>query len=227
MITLQAALFLAENPHGEDLNVEEMVNALNSINKKRFDTVVAAIALFFLLPLLILISLAIMVESKGPIFFVQYRTGFMGRRFRMYKFRTMVENAETLKCSLEHLNFHARQSPDFKIKNDPRITRLGKFLRKTSFDEIPQLWNVIRGDMRLVGPRPTSFSADTYAPSHLSRLLVFPGLTGVWQIAGRSNVSFEERVRLDCEYILAHSAMLDLKILLKTPLAVFRGNGAY
>ncbi|MDH5244364.1 MAG: sugar transferase, partial [Chloroflexota bacterium] len=136
---------------------------------------------------------------------------------------TMVRNAEELKPSLQHLNI--LPPPDFKIPNDPRITRVGKFLRKTSLDELPQILNVLRGDMSIVGPRPTSFAASTYALWHSERLEVTPGITGLWQIRGRGTVTFDERLRLDIEYIEQRSLGLDLRIIALTGLAVFRGSG--
>lgn len=226
-IAYRTSVFLIENGSNEKSTAVRRFRELNSIRKKRLNGVLAFALLLLTLPLLVVCALAIKLESRGPIFFSQNRTGFMGRRFKMYKLRTMVEDADALKGQLEHLNFHSDLSPDFKIKNDPRVTRVGMILRKFSLDELPQLWNVVKGDMRLVGPRPTSFSADTYDPAHLSRLAVFPGLTGIWQISGRSNVKFEERVKLDCKYILECTTILDMKILLKTPLAVVRSKGAY
>ncbi len=200
---------------------------MNSKEKQLFDATLAFLLLLGLSPLMVLIALAIKLESKGPVFFVQNRTGYMGRRFKIYKFRTMINNADKLKVQLIHLNHHDENSPDFKIKDDPRITTIGKVLRKFSLDELPQFLNVVKGDMRLVGPRPTSFPAETYEPSQLPRLLVYPGLTGLWQISGRSNISFEDRVKLDCKYILEKNSLLDLKIMFQTPRAIIKGYGAY
>lgn len=198
-----------------------------SITKRLTGAAIALGILLFLAPLLIMIAIAVKLTSKGPIFCAQERTGYLGRRFKMYKFRTMVWNAEELKAQLKHLSHQRLDSPDFKVRKDPRITPIGSFLRKYSLDELPQLYNVIKGDMRLVGPRPTSFSADTYNEDHLIRLAAPPGLTGIWQISGRSNIDFDERVELDYQYIVGQSAGQDLKILLKTPLAVLKGDGAY
>lgn len=147
-------------------------------------------------------------------FFKQTRTGKNGKRFTMYKFRTMVSNSEELKQKYAHLN--ERVWPDFKVTNDPRITRIGKILRKTSLDELPQLLNVLTGEMSLVGPRPTSFPASTYSPWQTVRLEVAPGLTGIWQVLGRGEMDFEERTRLDYEYITRRSYTLDWLILLST-----------
>jgi len=146
-----------------------------------------------------------------------------GRRFGMWKFRTMVANAEELKTELTHLNI--LPPPDFKILNDPRVTRVGRFLRRTSLDELPQLFNVLSGHMTLVGPRPTSFAATTYDLWHTKRLEVVPGLTGLWQINGRNEMTFDERLRLDIAYIDHQSLALDLKIIALTFAAVFRRTG--
>jgi lipopolysaccharide/colanic/teichoic acid biosynthesis glycosyltransferase len=166
----------------------------------------------------------IWLDSPGPVIFVQDRTGYGGRRFRMFKFRTMVPNAAQLKQQLAHLN--ELTWPDFKISNDPRITRVGRVLRRTSLDELPQIFNVLKGDMSLVGPRPTSFDASTYALWHTERLEVMPGLTGLWQVSGRSTLDFADRLRLDIEYIERQSVWLDMSILLRTVTAVFAGTGA-
>ena len=166
--------------------------------KRTIDLGVCLIALPILLPVGLL-RLLIRLESPGPILFAQQRTGQHGVRFPMWKFRTMVQNAEELKASLQHLNI--LPAPDFKIPNDPRVTRVGKFLRKTSLDELPQVLNVIRGQMSIVGPRPTSFAASTYDLWHSERLEVVPGITGLWQVKGRGTMTFDERLRLDIEYI--------------------------
>ena len=186
----------------------------------------ALVILLLLSPVLLGLALVIKFSSPGPVMFVQKRTGYRGRLFGMYKFRTMVANAEELKESLRHLNKHGADAIDFKIDNDPRITPIGSFLRRSSLDELPNLINVVSGDMRLVGPRPTSFNAYRYKDSHLARLSIYPGMTGLWQISGRSNIDFDQRVELDLSYIAEQSLLLDLKILLKTPFKVFSGHGA-
>ncbi|QZP30708.1 sugar transferase [Pseudomonas sp. DR48] len=186
----------------------------------------ALMILLLLSPLLLGLALAIKFSSPGPVMFVQKRTGYRGRKFGMYKFRTMVANAEELKESLRHLNKHGADAIDFKIDKDPRITGIGGFLRRSSLDELPNLINVVMGDMRLVGPRPTSFNAYRYKDNHLARLSIYPGMTGLWQISGRSNIDFDQRVELDLSYIAEQSLLLDLKILLKTPFKVFSGHGA-
>jgi lipopolysaccharide/colanic/teichoic acid biosynthesis glycosyltransferase len=176
------------------------------------------------LPVFVLCILAVKLDSKGPAIFPQKRTGKGGRKFRMYKFRTMVVNATELKEQYQHLN--TLTYPDFKIPNDPRITRVGRFLRKTSLDEFPQLLNVLKGDMSLVGPRPTSFSSSTYALWQTARLGVTPGITGLWQVSGRANIDFDERNRLDIEYIRNQSFWYDIKILFRTLRCVLKRDGA-
>lgn len=194
--------------------------------KRMMDVFLVLISLPFWLPLLAIIALVIRVTSPGaPVIFKQLRTGKGGRRFGMYKFRTMVPNAEELKNKYAHLN--ELQWPDFKITNDPRITRIGKFLRNTSLDELPQLINVLRGDMSLVGPRPTSFGPETYKLWHTHRLDVMPGITGLWQVFGRAQLEFDDRLRLDIAYIERASLQLDIHILIMTMLAVFQQRGAH
>ena len=178
------------------------------------------------LPLIGIITLLIRITSPGaPVVFKQLRTGKGGRRFSIYKFRTMVPDAEELKANYAHLN--ELQWPDFKITNDPRVTPVGSFLRKTSLDEIPQLFNVLKGEMSLVGPRPTSFGSETYKLWHTERLDVIPGMTGLWQIIGRAQLEFDDRLRLDITYIERRCLWLDINILFRTLLAVFEQRGAH
>lgn len=195
------------------------------LTKRFFDlsaVVLTAPAWLFLIGI---IWILVTVTSPGaPAIFSQWRTGKGGKRFRMYKFRTMVPNAEELKMKYAHLN--ELQWPDFKITNDPRITRIGKFLRKTSLDELPQLVNVLKGEMSLVGPRPTSFGSETYQLWHTERLDVMPGLTGLWQIIGRSQLEFDDRLRLDIAYIERAGLWFDFNILLQTVFAVLKQRGA-
>jgi lipopolysaccharide/colanic/teichoic acid biosynthesis glycosyltransferase len=194
--------------------------------KRIMDLFLVIITLPLWLPLNGIVALIINITSPGaPVMFKQLRTGKGGRRFYMYKFRTMVPNAEELKPQYAHLN--ELQWPDFKITNDPRITRVGRFLRKTSLDEIPQFFNILKGEMSLVGPRPTSFGAETYKLWHTSRLDVMPGLTGLWQIMGRAQLEFDDRLRLDIAYIERASLWLDINILLRTVTAVFESRGAH
>ena len=196
------------------------------LTKRVLDLVLVLITLPLWLPLNGIVALIIQITSPGaPVIFKQQRTGKGGRRFQMYKFRTMVPNAEELKSNYAHLN--ELKWPDFKITNDPRITSIGRFLSKTSLDELPQLFNVLRGEMSLVGPRPTSFGPETYKLWHTSRLDVMPGLTGLWQIIGRAQLEFDDRLRLDIAYIERASLWLDFNILFRTVLAVFESRGAH
>jgi lipopolysaccharide/colanic/teichoic acid biosynthesis glycosyltransferase len=192
--------------------------------KRSLDIGLCLLVLPLVLPLFLLCALAVRLESPGPILFSQVRTGRDGVRFKMWKFRTMVENAEELKAELQHLNI--LPPPDFKIIDDPRITRVGKFLRRTSLDELPQIFNVLRGDMSLVGPRPTSFAPSTYDLWHTQRLEVPPGITGLWQVKGRNDTTFDERLRLDIRYIETMSLATDLRILSWTAMSVLRRAGA-
>lgn len=192
--------------------------------KRLLDLVLSSVILPIIVPALALCALAIWLESPGSVIFTQWRTGLNGELFRMYKFRTMVRNAEELKASLAHLNI--LPPPDFKIIDDPRITRVGRFLRKTSLDELPQIINVLRGDMSLVGPRPTDFGVDAYDLWHCERLEVPPGITGLWQVTGRHMTSFDERLRMDIEYIEKASLRQDIVLIFRTVLVVLRGTGA-
>lgn len=177
------------------------------------------------LPILSLCLLLVKLEYPGsPALFFQRRTGKGGDLFPMLKLRTMVPNAEAMKKDLMHLN--ELKYPDFKIKNDPRITQFGRILRKTSLDELPQLLNVLWGNMSLVGPRPTSFRKETYQLWHTERLDVTPGLTGLWQIYGRGNCEFDERLRLDLLYIQRRSILLDFYLLFRTVSSVVKLRGA-
>jgi Sugar transferases involved in lipopolysaccharide synthesis len=192
--------------------------------KRILDIVLCLVAMPLVLPILALCALAVRIDSQGPIVFFQTRVGQHGRTFRMVKFRTMVRNAEGLKESLRHLSIVP--PPDFKIINDPRITRVGRILRKTSLDELPQIINVLGGDMSLVGPRPTDFLLDSYQLWHMERLEVPPGITGIWQIEGRHVSTFDDRLRMDVAYLDRMSLTTDLVLLLRTVLVVVRGTGA-
>jgi exopolysaccharide biosynthesis polyprenyl glycosylphosphotransferase len=205
---------------------DESWDARASMIKRVADIVISSIALIILAPVLLTIVVLIKLTSEGPVFFTQTRLGYGKRPFQIFKFRTMVQNAEKLIAQVEHLN--ETQGPTFKLKNDPRITTLGKFLRKTSLDELPQLINVLVGDMSLVGPRPLplrdyqGFSQDW----HRRRFSVKPGITCLWQVMGRSSIGFDEWMALDLRYIDQWSVWLDFKILAQTIPAVFRGSGA-
>jgi len=202
----------------------QQFNRSYRVFKRLFDIAACLMTVPLVVPILLIIALFVRLDSPGPVLFIQQRTGMDGKRFNMYKFRTMVKNAEELKLQYAHLN--ELTLPDFKITYDPRMTRVGKFLRRTSLDELPQLWNVLIGQMSLVGPRPTSFNADTYQLWQTERLEVLPGLTGLWQVVGRSEIDFVERVELDIEYIERQSFRLDMEILLQTVRAVIGGRGA-
>ncbi len=194
--------------------------------KRVMDLVIVILALPVVLPVLGLCALLVKLETPdGPTMFTQKRTGKDGVPFLMYKFRTMVVNAEELKLEYAHLN--ELQWPDFKITNDPRVTRVGRVLRKTSLDELPQLLNVLRGEMSLVGPRPTSFASSTYALWQTERLDVLPGLTGLWQLLGRASTEFDDRLRLDIAYIEHRCLWLDVQILVRTMPAVLQSRGAH
>jgi exopolysaccharide biosynthesis polyprenyl glycosylphosphotransferase len=197
------------------------------ITKRIIDVLGALIGLICLSWLFILIAVLIKLDDpKGPIFFKQKRVGKEGKPFIMYKFRSMVANAEEMLDDLLPLN--ETTGAMFKMKNDPRVTRIGKFIRKTSIDELPQLWNVLKGDMSLVGPRPPlPREVRDYTDYDKLRLLVTPGCTGLWQVSGRSKLSFEKMVELDLTYIRKRSVLFDLKIILKTLLVFFGSRNAY
>jgi len=192
--------------------------------KRMIDLVGAGTGLFLLAPLLGLIAGLIKLDSLGPVLYVAQRAGRKGRLFRCYKFRTMVSDADRLKDTLRHKN--ERSGPLFKIAKDPRITRVGRCLRRYSLDELPQLWNVLKGEMSLVGPRPHPLDDFAgYELSHLARLDVTPGVTGLWQVSARRDPSFDRAMDLDREYIRNWSVGLDMRILLRTVTAVARGSG--
>ncbi|HUZ55961.1 MAG TPA: sugar transferase [Streptosporangiaceae bacterium] len=196
------------------------------VMKSAFDKLLALAGLIFASPLLGLLALIIRLDDGGPVLFRQTRVGKDGRMFSVYKLRTMVTDAESRKADLADSNQH--QGPLFKIRNDPRITRAGSWLRRWSLDELPQLVNVLTGDMALVGPRPAlPEEAAMYGDHVRRRLAVKPGITGLWQVNGRSDLSWDEAVRLDLRYVENWSFMLDLQILWKTCAAVVRGSGAY
>jgi exopolysaccharide biosynthesis polyprenyl glycosylphosphotransferase len=193
-------------------------------SKETFDILFSSMVLVCLSPLLLGIAIAIKIDSPGSIFFKQKRIGLRGRRFEVYKFRTMVSNAEELKKQL--LNQNEMDGPVFKITHDPRITRVGRFLRKTSLDELPQFVNVIRGEMSVVGPRPPLPEEVTeYERWQLRRLSMKPGITCIWQVSGRNNIPFEEWMKMDLEYIDNWSLKLDFVLFLKTIRTMLKGDG--
>jgi exopolysaccharide biosynthesis polyprenyl glycosylphosphotransferase len=208
------------------VSLKAVPDELHLALKRVFDIVGAAVGLVLLAPLFLVVAAAIKLTSPGPVFFGQHRYGYNRRLFRMYKFRTMVPDAEALQGSVEHLN--EAQGPVFKIRDDPRVTPFGRFLRRTSIDELPQLFNVLKGDMSLVGPRPLpTRDVHNFADAWLMRRFsVVPGCTGLWQVSGRSNLGFDDWATLDLRYIDQWSLRLDTKILLQTIPAIFRGTGA-
>jgi lipopolysaccharide/colanic/teichoic acid biosynthesis glycosyltransferase len=196
--------------------------------KRGLDLAGSLVALGLFAPIFIVTALLIKLEDGGPVCFCQQRVGARGRLFWMWKFRSMVVNADQLKNQLLQDNQHGQAGVTFKMKNDPRVTRVGKWIRKLSIDEFPQFYNVLRGDMSLVGPRPPlPREVATYRASHLRRLRVKPGITCLWQIGGRAEIDFDGQVRLDLQYIRSSSAFYDVIILLKTLPAVLFGKGAY
>ncbi|MCB0194325.1 MAG: sugar transferase [Anaerolineae bacterium] len=213
--------------------------------KRNMDTLLASLALIFLSPVMIIIAVLIKLDSRGAVLFTQERVGarryfkngrvvWQVQKFRVYKFRTMVQNADSslhqeyIKAFIEGNAEPA--GPDgkvYKLTNDPRVTGVGKFLRKTSLDELPQLFNVLLGEMSLIGPRPVPvYEYERYEAWHRERLAALPGITGFWQVSGRCQVSFEEMIRMDIEYVRHQTLWLDLKILLWTIPAVVSGRGA-
>ena len=192
--------------------------------KRTLDVVIASAVLVVITPVLFVIAVLIALdEPRAPIVFRQRRCGKGGRSFDLYKFRTMVKDADAMKEQLRALS--SVPWPDFRLENDPRVTRIGRFLRRSSLDELPQLLNVIRGDMTLVGPRPTSFSADTYDLWNTGRLDFRPGLTGPWQVWGRDSMDFEERCRLEISYFRHPSLLRDLRVLVATVGVLVRRTG--
>jgi lipopolysaccharide/colanic/teichoic acid biosynthesis glycosyltransferase len=193
------------------------------VAKRAIDITLALIGILTL-PFAAVIALTIRMYDRGPVLFAQQRTGLGGQRFRMFKFRTMCVNAEEMKAELQHLSLVAY--PDFKMDNDPRVTPIGRILRATFLDELPQLINVIRGDMSLVGPRPTSFAANTYSLWHTERLEAKPGITGLWQVQrSDGETCFDERLRLDVEYLRTRTVLGDVKIMLATVTSTVRRAG--
>lgn len=197
--------------------------------KRVMDVVGSAIAMLMLSPVFLATALAIKIEGrgKGSIFFSQQRVGLGGKEFPFFKFRSMVPNAEALKAQLMAQN-ESGQGVIFKMKNDPRITRVGRFIRKYSIDELPQFYNVFRGDMSLIGPRPpVPGEVVLYQTDSWKRLEVMPGLSCIWQVSGRSSIGFRDQVALDVEYILRQNIFFDLYLLFKTVPAVLKGDGAF
>ena len=196
-----------------------------NLSKKIIDFSLSAVALVILSPLLLIVAILIKLESNGPVIFSQKRVGLNGKEFKMYKFRSMVVNAEELKEKLAKQN--EMSGPMFKMKDDPRVTKIGKFIRKTSIDELPQLINILKGDMSLVGPRPSlPKEVAEFEPWMLERLNVKPGLTCYWQVSGRNNIDFIEWMKLDLKYVKDRSFLLDLKLIIKTFSVLFGDKNA-
>jgi exopolysaccharide biosynthesis polyprenyl glycosylphosphotransferase len=206
--------------------------------KRLLDVLCALLILLLVAPAMLVIAVIVKLTDRGPVLFVQERLGRDGKPFKFYKFRSMIHNSD----DAIHRQFVAmfiggdesgcadsnKGEKCFKMKRDPRITPVGAILRRTSLDELPQLFNILKGEMSLVGPRPPiAYEIENYQPWHMERLKAVPGLTGLWQVSGRSSVSFEEMVRLDVRYINTWSPLLDLRILLKTIPVVFQGTGGY
>ena len=196
------------------------------IIKRLIDIVCSFVGILALSPLFIVIAIIIKLTSKGPVFFSQKRVGKYGREFDMYKFRSMVVNAEELKEKLAAQN--EMSGPMFKMKDDPRVTKVGKFIRKTSIDELPQLWNVFKGDMSLVGPRPSLPKEVAQFEEWMhKRLDVKPGLTCYWQVSGRNNIDFEDWMKLDIRYVKERNLWIDIKLIFKTVFVLFGDKNAH
>ena len=203
-----------------------MKKIVYSIFKRTMDIFGSIIGIILLSPVFLIVAILIKLDSKGKVLFSQRRVGLNGKEFEIYKFRSMVEDAEELKKLLKDKN--EMSGPMFKIKEDPRVTKVGKFIRKTSIDELPQLLNVLKGEMSLVGPRPSLPSeVKNFEPWMLKRLEVKPGLTCYWQVSGRNNISFNEWMELDIKYVNEGNILLDIRLIFKTIFLLFGDNNAY
>ena len=216
-----------------NLNKSEIEKNINkskiySFSKRFIDIIGSFFGLILLSPLFLIIALAIKIEDpKGKVFFGHKRVGYKGKLFPCWKFRTMVHNAEDMLTKLTPEQ-KKEYEETFKLKDDPRITKIGKFLRKTSLDELPQLVNILKGEMTIVGPRPiVTKELEKYGDYQVYLIELKPGLTGLWQVSGRSDTSYEERVILDMEYIIKRSTLLDMYIILMTAVKIFKREGAY
>ncbi len=211
---------------GRSRSVASIIMRLYQVSKRIVDVIGAGAGLLLSAPLMLVAAVAIKLDSPGPVLFSHMRLGRNGQPFQMLKFRSMYQDAAARQVSLVSDNDIA--GPVFKIRSDPRVTAVGKFIRKYSLDELPQLWHVLVGDMSLVGPRPPiPDEVARYEPWQRERLAVKPGLTCIWQVSGRSDVPFDEWVRMDIEYVRRRNMWLDLKLLLQTIPAVITGRGAY
>ena len=216
----------------DNLEVKRDLYARNSVINSRYkfikrliDIIISSLGLIILFPILLIVGISIKLESKGPVFFSQKRVGLNGKEFKMFKFRSMVVNAEELKQKLESKN--EMSGPMFKMKDDPRVTKIGKFIRKTSIDELPQLLNVLKGEMSLVGPRPSlPNEVKEFEDWMMKRLEVKPGLTCYWQVMGRNNIDFEEWMKLDIKYVNDRSIWIDIKLIFRTVFVLFGDKNA-
>ena len=231
-----------ENQDRQDQSPVFLESSVNSnsfflLLKRGFDILGSIIGILLLSPLMLMTALVIKIDSPGPVFFTQVRLGKKGVPFIFYKFRSMQYKADDMihrkyvtdliKGDSHKINHGDTDNPLYKIKNDPRVTRVGKFIRKTSIDELPQLFNVLKGDMSLVGPRPAiPYELEMYKPWYHRRLDAKPGLTGLWQVSGRSTLGFDEMMELDVKYVEEQSFKLDLMIILRTPLVILSRRGA-
>ena len=225
-----AATATASEP-SVNLLVQEAVEVAAEVayvSAKRLIDLVGSLAVIALLsPVMAVIALLVKLYDGGPVLYRHTRVGHRGREFSCYKFRSMSPNADAVKLTIQELNDHDDHRT-FKMKNDPRVTPLGRLLRKASLDELPQLWNIIAGDMSLVGPRPpVPAEVAAYSPADMERLSVKPGLTCIWQVSGRSHIPFPEQLQMDLEYIENRSLLLDLKLIARTVPAVLSAHGAY
>ncbi|MCR1951947.1 sugar transferase [Clostridium sp. DSM 100503] len=203
-----------------------MKNISYLILKRMIDIIGSIICIVLVSPVLLVTAVLIKLESKGRILFSQTRVGLHGKEFKIYKFRSMVDGAEALRKSIEHKN--EMSGPMFKVRDDPRITKIGRFIRKTSIDELPQLINVLKGEMSLVGPRPSLPSeVEKFEPWMLKRLEVKPGLTCYWQVSGRNNICFEDWMKLDIDYVNYRNIQGDIRLILKTIILLFGDKNAY
>lgn len=208
-----------------NLEEKKKVSIFYIFSKRFIDILGSTVGLVLLSPILLIVAIAIKIESKGPVIFSQKRIGLKGKEFRMYKLRSMVENAEELKKDL--MKDNEMSGPMFKMKDDPRVTRVGRFIRKTSIDELPQLINVLKGDMSLVGPRPSlPKEVKKFKPWMKKRLNVKPGLTCYWQVSGRNSIGFEEWMKLDIKYVEERSFLVDIKLIFKTFFVLFGDENA-
>ncbi|WP_315113924.1 sugar transferase [Clostridium intestinale] len=222
---MQIENFRDELNHKDIDSEEEDTNYTYTFAKRTLDLILSLIGVICLSPVFLIVGLIIKLDSRGPIIFSQKRVGKDGKEFNMYKFRSMVINAEELKKKL--IDKNEVSGPMFKMKDDPRITKIGKFIRKTSIDELPQLINVLKGEMSLVGPRPSlPKEVAEFEPWMMKRLEVKPGLTCYWQVSGRSSIGFEEWMRLDVKYIEEKSMWVDLKLIFKTFFVLFGDKNA-